>query len=73
MISVGIDHWYRLKEYEPEESIYAELKLLGRQYRHYIWIYFEERKRRKVKTCRIYSYITIMPWLIACPCNLLFP
>ena len=24
MISVGIDHWYRLKEYEPEESIYAE-------------------------------------------------
>ena len=30
MISVGIDHWYRLKEYEPEESIYAELKLLGR-------------------------------------------
>ena len=34
---------------------------------------FEERKRRKVKTCRIYSYITIMPWLIACPCNLLFP
>ena len=32
MISVGIDHWYRLKEYEPEESIYAELKLLGRQY-----------------------------------------
>ena len=32
----GIDHWYRLKEYEPEESIYAELKLLGRQYRHYM-------------------------------------
>jgi len=36
MISVGIDHWYRLKEYEPEESIYSELKLLGRQYRHYM-------------------------------------
>lgn len=36
MISVGIDHWYRLKEYELEESIYAELKLLGRQYRHYM-------------------------------------
>ena len=32
----GIDHWYRLKEYELEESIYAEPKLLGRQYRHYI-------------------------------------
>ena len=32
----GIDHWYRLKNYEAEESVYAELKLLGRQYRHYM-------------------------------------
>ena len=32
----GIDHWYRLKDYETEESTYAELKLLGRQYRHYM-------------------------------------
>lgn len=32
----GIDHWYRLKDYEAEESVYAELKLLGRQYRHYM-------------------------------------
>ena len=38
MISVGIYHWYRLKEYEPEESIYAELKLLGRKYRHYRYV-----------------------------------
>lgn len=32
----GIDNWYRLKNYEVEESVYAELKLLGRQYKHYM-------------------------------------
>ena len=32
----GIDHWYRLKNYEADEGIYEELKLLGRQYRHYM-------------------------------------
>lgn len=32
----GIDNWYRLKNYEAEESVYAELKLLGRQYKHYM-------------------------------------
>ena len=32
----GIDHWYRLKEYEAQENIYTELKLLGRQYCHYM-------------------------------------
>ncbi|WP_270811863.1 IS110 family transposase [Hungatella effluvii] len=37
----GIDHWYRLKEYEAQENIYAELKLLGRQYRYYMRIRVE--------------------------------
>lgn len=32
----GIDHWYRLKNYEIDAGIYGELKLLGRQYRHYM-------------------------------------
>lgn len=32
----GIDHWYRLKNYETDAGIYEELKLLGRQYRHYM-------------------------------------
>lgn len=32
----GIDHWFRLKAYEGSEGIYEELKLLGRQYRHYM-------------------------------------
>lgn len=32
----GIDHWFRLKNYEPITNVYEELKLLGRQYRHYM-------------------------------------
>lgn len=32
----GIDKWYKLQKYESDEATYAELKLLGRQYRHYM-------------------------------------
>jgi transposase len=32
----GIDHWYRLENYIANEDIYQELKLLGRQYRHFM-------------------------------------
>lgn len=32
----GLDHWYRLKKYEADAGTYEELKLLGRQYRHYM-------------------------------------
>lgn len=32
----GIEKWYKLKKYESDEEIYAELKLLGRRYRHYM-------------------------------------
>ena len=32
----GIDKWFKLQEYEEDEAIYAELKLLGRRYRHYM-------------------------------------
>ncbi len=32
----GIDHWYRLKNHEADAGTYEELKLLGRQYRHYM-------------------------------------
>ena len=32
----GIDHWYRLKNYDADAEIYQELKLLGRQHRHYM-------------------------------------
>jgi transposase len=32
----GIDYWYRLEKYQPQELVYNELKLLGRQYRSYM-------------------------------------
>lgn len=32
----GIDKWFRLQRYESDEEVYAELKLLGRRYRHYM-------------------------------------
>ena len=32
----GIDHWYHLKNHQVEEQVYGELKLLGRQYYHYM-------------------------------------
>lgn len=32
----GIDNWYHLENYEFSESTYQELKLLGRQYSHYM-------------------------------------
>ena len=32
----GIEKWYKLQEYKSDEEVYAELKLLGRRYRHYM-------------------------------------
>ena len=32
----GIEKWYKLQEYKSDEDVYAELKILGRRYRHYI-------------------------------------
>lgn len=32
----GINKWFKLSKYEDDEETYAELKLLGRQYRHYM-------------------------------------
>ena len=32
----GIDHWFSMTAYCPPEEIYAELKLLGRQYEQYV-------------------------------------
>lgn len=34
--SYGIDHWFSMTSYCPPNEIYAELKLLGRQYDRYI-------------------------------------
>lgn len=32
----GIDNWFRLENFKGDDEIYAELKLLGRQYSHYM-------------------------------------
>lgn len=32
----GLDNWFHLKSFEPQDAIYSELNLLGRQYAHYI-------------------------------------
>ena len=32
----GIEKWYKLQEYKSDEEVYAELKLLGLRYRHYM-------------------------------------
>ena len=34
--SYGIDHWFSMTAYCPPDEIYAELKLLGRQYDRYV-------------------------------------
>lgn len=37
----GIDNWFRLIDYSAPEEIYNELRILGRQYAHYISIKIE--------------------------------
>ena len=37
----GIDYWFRLRKYEVTEEIYQELKILGRQYSHYMCMRIE--------------------------------
>ena len=39
----GIDNWFRLTDYTAPEEIYGELRLLGRQYAHYIKIKIESK------------------------------
>lgn len=39
----GIDNWFKLKEYRPLNETYEELKILGRQYAHYITLKVESK------------------------------
>lgn len=32
----GIEHWYSLKEFQVSQDVYAELRILSRQYRHHM-------------------------------------
>jgi len=39
----GIDNWFHLVDYTPSEEAYKELKILGRQYAHYISIKIDSK------------------------------
>ncbi len=39
----GLDHWFKLAQYKPLDETYEELRLLGRQYAHYITIKVESK------------------------------
>ena len=39
----GIDNWFRLVDYQAYDEVYSELKLLGRQYSHYITMRVESK------------------------------
>ena len=39
----GIDNWFRLVDYQASDEVYLELKLLGRQYSHYITMRVESK------------------------------
>ncbi|RII32917.1 IS110 family transposase [Clostridium chromiireducens] len=41
--SYGIDNWFHLVNYESSEDVYNELRLLGRQYSHYIKLRVESK------------------------------
>lgn len=40
----GIDNWFKLVDYTLPDEIYAQLRLLGRQYAHYITIAIESKQ-----------------------------
>jgi len=39
----GLDNWFHLVNYEAAEEVYSELRLLGRQYEHYIKMHVESK------------------------------
>lgn len=39
----GLDHWFDLTDYRPNEKIYDELKILGRQYIQFMGMYVKAR------------------------------
>jgi hypothetical protein len=39
----GIDHWFDLTDYRPDEKVYDELKILGRQYIQFMGMYVKTK------------------------------
>ncbi len=56
----GIDKWFNLRPFTPQEDIYAELKLLGRQYRFFM----ESRIEHLLNLTHLLDYT--MPGVKAC-------
>ena len=42
--SYGLDNWFHLVDYQIREETYAELRLLGRQYGHYVKVKIESKQ-----------------------------
>ena len=56
----GIDKWFGLREFTPQEDVYAELRLLGRQYRFFM----ESRIEHLLNLTHLLDYT--MPGVKAC-------
>ena len=56
----GIDKWFDLREFTPQEDVYAELRLLGRQYRFFM----ESRIEHLLNLTHLLDYT--MPSVKAC-------
>lgn len=56
----GIDKWFNLREFIPQEDVYAELRLLGRQYRFFM----ESRIEHLLNLTHLLDYT--MPGVKAC-------
>ena len=56
----GIDKWFDLREFTPQEDVYAELRLLGRQYRFFM----ESRIEHLLNLTHLLDYT--MPGVKAC-------
>lgn len=56
----GIDKWFNLRPFTPQEDIYAELRLLGRQYRFFM----ESRIEHLLNLTHLLDYT--MPGVKAC-------
>ena len=56
----GIDKWFNLRAFTPQEEIYAELRLLGRQYRFFM----ESRIEHLLNLTHLLDYT--MPGVKAC-------
>ena len=56
----GVDKWINLREFTPQEDVYTELRLLGRQYRFFM----ESRIEQLLNLTHLLDYT--MPGLKSC-------